>query len=360
MRSLSSLVALAVGALATVACGSGGSGSGSSSTSLVPIGAGLKGMRGLKADVYATGVPRLSAFAFDSRGRLWVATSGARSHTHDAVYVVPAANDPPLRVISGLRGPLGLLWYRSRLYVASLGRVIAFGNLRGRRFATRRTIVDGPVRGGENNGLALAPNGRILLAVSASCDHCVPASSFSGSIVSFRPDGSDLRIYARRIRAAYGLELYPHTAMLFATLNQRDDLGAATPGDELDVVDRGDDWKFPACHRQGGAACAGVPPAVGVLDKHAAAGGVALVTRQLGGRYAPSALVAEWQLGRVKRVALRRTKSGFEGTVTTFLTGIASPLPIVTTPSDAVLVGDWRSGTIYRIRNSSSSNKAVR
>jgi hypothetical protein len=57
---------------------------------------------------------------------------------------------------------------------------------------------------------------------------------------------------------------------------------------------------------------------------------------------------------------LRRTKSGFEGTVTTFLTVIASPLPIVTTPGDSVLVGDWRSGTIYRIRNSSSSNKAVR
>jgi hypothetical protein len=70
--------------------------------------------------------------------------------------------------------------------------------------------------------------------------------------------------------------------------------------------------------------------------------------------------VAEWQLGRVKRVALRQTKSGFEGTVTAFLTGIASPLPIVTTPSDAVLIGDWRSGTIYRIRDSSSSNKAVR
>jgi glucose/arabinose dehydrogenase len=205
------------------------------------------------------------------------------------------------------------------------------------------------VRRGENNGLARAPNGRILMAVSASCDHCVPASSFSGSIVSFRPDGSDLRIFARRIRAAYGLVFYPRAATLFATLNQRDDLGAATPGDELAVVHSGDDWKFPACHRQAGAACAGVPPAVGVLDKHAAAGGVAIVTDELGGRFAPSALVAEWRLGRVKRVALRRTTNGYEGTVTTFLTGIANPLPIVTTASGSVLVGDWKKGTIYAV-----------
>jgi glucose/arabinose dehydrogenase len=158
-----------------------------------------------------------------------------------------------------------------------------------------------------------------------------------------------VRIYARRIRAAYGLVLYPHTATLFATLNQRDDLGAATPGDELAVVRVGDDWKFPGCYRQGSAACVGVPPPVAVLDKHAAAGGVAIVTRELGGRFAWSAVVAEWQLGRVKRVALRRTKTGFTGRVTTFLTGMANPLPIATAPDGSILVGDWRTGTIYAI-----------
>jgi glucose/arabinose dehydrogenase len=190
-----------------------------------------------------------------------------------------------------------------------------FGGLRWTRFATRRTIVDGPVRGGENNGLAVLPNGRILMAVSASCDHCTPASPYSGSIVSFRPDGSDLRIYARRIRAAYGLELYPHTATLFATLNQRDDLGAATRGDGLAVVRAGDDWKFPGCYRQGGAACVGVPPPVGVLDKHAAAAGVAIVIHQLRGRFASSALVAEWQLGRVvaRRAAAHEGRFHGEG-----------------------------------------------
>jgi glucose/arabinose dehydrogenase len=348
MRRFSPVVLIIVVAATTAACGTDAS-SKSKSTSLVPIGAGLRGPDGLAAHVYATGLRTMSAFAFDRRGRLWVATSGAKSHSHDAVYVLPAANERPRRVITGLRGPLGLLWYRSRLYVASLGRVTAFGGLHGTRFASRRTIVRGPLRGGENNGLALSPDGRILMAVSASCDHCVPASSFSGSIVSFRPDGSGLHVYARRIRAAYGLAVYPGAATLFATLNQRDDLGARTPGDELDVVREGDDWRFPSCYRQRGAACAGVPAPVGVLDKHAAAGGVAIVTRELGGRFAPSALVAEWQLGRVERVALRRTASGFTGTVTTFLTGLRNPLPIAATREGALLVGDWGTGAIYRL-----------
>jgi hypothetical protein len=82
-----------------------------------------------------------SAFALDASGRLWVATSGATSHGRDAVYLIPRAGARPRRVVSRANGPLGLLWDGGRLYVASLGRVDAYGGLRGARFATHRTIV---------------------------------------------------------------------------------------------------------------------------------------------------------------------------------------------------------------------------
>lgn len=110
MRRFSSLVALAAVAVAAAACGSGGSGgsgAGSSSTSLVPIGAGLEGPRGLTARVYAKGLPRMSAFASDARGRLWVATSGATSNPGDAVTIARPhrAAVVSLRVASGLAQP---------------------------------------------------------------------------------------------------------------------------------------------------------------------------------------------------------------------------------------------------------------
>jgi hypothetical protein len=35
--------------------------------------------------------------------------------------------------------------------------------------------------------------------------------------------------------------------------------------------------------------------------------------------------------------------------VSTFLTGIQNPLPIVATTDGAILVGDWSSGAIYRV-----------
>ena len=88
----------------------------------------------------------------------------------------------------------------------------------------------------------------------------------------------------------------------------------------------GDDWRFPHCYGQGGPACAGVPAPIAVLDKHAAAGAVAVT--------GTTALVPEWSYGKAQRVGLNSTG----GAAKPFLTGLRNPLPIVTTPAGAVLV----------------------
>jgi glucose/arabinose dehydrogenase len=180
----------------------------------------------------------------------------------------------------------------------------AQGRLRGARFLHRREILRKPAGSGWNDNLVATPDGRLLTSISASCDHCFLASRWSGAIVSFRRDGTDVRFYATRVRAGYGLAFVPGTRTLLASMNQRDDLGARTPGDWLAVVRDGDEWGFPACYGQQGAACSGVPKPIAVLDAHAAAGGVAILPRGLGPANGPVALVSEWALGKVQCVAL--------------------------------------------------------
>ncbi len=317
----------------------------------MPIGAGLKGPAGLRATIYAQGPPTTAAFAFDTQGRLWLTAAGLEAHTHDGVYVIPTPGARAVKVVSGLDDPLGLAWYRGRLYVASVGRVDAYGGFNGKRFTEHTTILTGPVAGGENNLLVMAPDGRFVMGITATCDHCTPVSRFSGSIVSFRPDGTDVRLYASRIRAPFGLAFFPGTSDLFVTMNQRDDLGARTPGDWLAVVREGEDWRFPGCYGQGGAVCAGVPQPTAVLDPHAAVGGVVIVTGQLGAGIATAAIVPEWNVAKVQRVALERSGSGsgYAGSVEPFLTGIRNPLAVALAPGHSLLVGDWATGTIYRV-----------
>jgi glucose/arabinose dehydrogenase len=327
----------------------GTTGSSAVASGLASIGAGLRGPAGLKATVYARGLPTLAAFAFDPKGRLWVTTAAAAYAGKDGVYLVPGPGATPVKVIADLRTPLGLTWYRDTLYVTSTGRVDAYGDLRGTRFATHQTVVTWPTGVGESNNIVQTPDRRMLVGISAPCDHCTPASRWSGTIASFRPDGSDLNVYATRIRAPFGLAYYPGTSDLFVTMNQRDDLGARTPGDWLAVVREGQDWGFPGCYGQGGPACAGAPQPAATLDKHAGSGGVAIVTGQLGPAVGNSAIVAEWQQGKVQRVALTRIGSTYGGSVRPFLLGLRNPLPVLTTPDGGLLVGDWKTGTIYRI-----------
>jgi glucose/arabinose dehydrogenase len=291
----------------------------------------------------------VASFAVDPTGRLWLTAAGLESHTNDGVYVVLKAGERALKVVSGLDDPLGMDWYDGRLYVASVGRVDAYWGFDGTRFKHHRKILDGPEKEGENNWLVTAPDGRMVMGVSATCDHCQPTSKWDGAIVSFKPDGSDLRVFASRIRAPVGLAYFPGTDDLFVTMNQRDDLGPATPGDWLSIVREGEDWGFPGCYGQDGPLCAGVPSPLTALDPHGAVDGVTFVTGQLGPSIGTSALVAEWNVAKVQRVELERVGNGFRSTgVTPFLRGLRNPSALAPSPR-GLFLGDWATGAIYMI-----------
>jgi glucose/arabinose dehydrogenase len=320
-------------------------------TGLTDIGAGLQGRSGLAASVYATGLQHVSAFAFDSAGRLWVATAAYEDDSGDGIFVVAQSGSTPLEVVSGVHTPLGLLWLHNTLYVAGQGGVTAYGGFDGARFSTTRTVLSLPSGVGEVNELAAAPDGRLWLGVSAACDSCIPTSSVSAAVLSFLPGGSSLRVEASGIRAPVGLAFDSATGLLYVTMNQRDDLGANTPGDWLATVSSGQNWGFPDCYGQGGTSCAGTPSPVAVLDPHAAVAGVTIIDGELGNAVGHAALVAEWSLGKVQLVPLDGAGSG--GAVEPFLTGVTSPVAVTLGPDDAVYVGDWATGIIYRIAASS-------
>ena len=239
------------------------------SSQLVDVGEGLQGPEGTTATIDATGLPNVAALAFDGEGRLWAATAAFSDDGTDAVYLVTGGTADPQRVVSDVHTPLGLLWIDDTLYVASAERVDAFDGFDGTTFSASRRVIDLPDGVGEVNGFARAPDGRIVLGISAPCDACDPTSDLSGAIVSFLPDGSDLQILARNVRAPIGLAYFPGTDDLFVTMNQPDELGDATPGDWLSLVADGQDWRFPECYGQGGLACEGVPSPIAELDAHA-------------------------------------------------------------------------------------------
>jgi glucose/arabinose dehydrogenase len=313
------------------------------------IGVGLRGPSGLTATVYAKSLKHISALATDAQGRVWVATAAASDTGRDAIYLVTDSGATPVKVVTDVHTPLGILWIGDTLYVAQADSVLALSGFDGTAFASRATIVSFPDGTGEVNGIAVGSDGRLYVGISAPCNSCTPTDTYSASVVSFLPDGTDLQVFASDIRAPIGLAFYPGTNDLLVTMNQRDDLGKKTPGDWLAVVRQGESWGFPSYYGQGGTKYADLPTPVASLDRHAAVSGVAMVTGQLGSSVGTGAVVAEWVTGKVQLVRLTTTDDGYTGTTVSFLSGFENPVPVMLDAHGALYVGDWTTGKLYRI-----------
>jgi glucose/arabinose dehydrogenase len=317
--------------------------------------------------VVATGIPYATNVTFDARGGMWV-TSGAPFHQDgDGVWYVARAGARPVHVIRGTLTALGLTWFRGHLYVASTtglvtGIVARYSGFDGRRFAHRRIVVPSlPVRLHTLGTITPGPANRLYLGVGAEQDTQAGGHETSGTVVSFKGDGSDLRIEAKGLRGPFGLAFIPGTASLLVTENGRDDLGARRPPDELnlirDVTKAGPDFGFPECYDQGGPACARSAAPLVKLPAHSGAGGVA-VSSNWGGR-GLTAFVAEngaifpgLTAGKeIRRVALRRRPGGgYDATSSIFATGFEEqdPLGVAIGPGGALYVTLFRTGGVVR------------
>ena len=323
----------------------------SAGTGLVDIGAGLQGPAGLTATVAATGLAHVSAFAFDADGRLWAATAGYEDDGSDAVYLVAsdgrATGQGHRRSAHAARARLGRRHALRR--VGGPGRRLP----RVRR-AARSRATDGPgaavgrrrgQRPASVTGRPARPRASPRRATRArrrprttrpSC-----RSSPTVPTCASRRAGSARRSASRT---------YPATDDLFVTMNQRDDLG---DGDA-----RATGWPSSAPARTGGSrlatARAGAPATasrqpVAELDAHAAVSGVAIVTGQFG--------ITVGHVGAGRRVGHGDGPAGRRSTGAGTSTVSATPVPDRADQPDARgrharrrgPVGDWGTGTVYRI-----------
>ena len=293
---------------------------------------------GFTVDVYARGLDRPTAMTLGPSGLLYVTQEGG-----EVVTVRRGAR--PRVLLRGFRSPLGLTWHQGALVVSAQGTL--WRVRRGQRAAILRNLPFG--RHQQDN--VVSYRGRLYLGSGSTCDVCSERSRLSAAILSVGLDGRGLRVVARGLRNPYGLAVDPARNRLYASVNERDELGDDEPAETVVEIRQGRHFGWPRCwpsHRRKRlvGSCRGVTAPVAYLEPHSAPGGMAFWRGRL--------YVAEWgeylkrDHGRkVTRVSLRR---GRPAGVSTFATGFEHPLAVTVDPAGALLVADYGRGVIYRVR----------
>ncbi|HEX3736051.1 MAG TPA: c-type cytochrome [Solirubrobacterales bacterium] len=327
-----------------------------------PIGAGLEGVSGLKAALFAAGMPNVESLTPGPEEGSYFASTGAEEGAN-FVYLVEEGQKPKV-VIKNLKPTIGILWYDEQLYVSTMGEVIAYSDWTGSSFASHRPVLQHLPVGelGWNGDIKAGPDGRLYMAIGSPCDHCVPPNRLSATIVSFEPDGSDLQVFASGLRGNAFLEWMPETNLMFAVSNERDDVEIP---DEMVLVQQGDNFGYPYCKHHFGSekSCQGVTRPIATMDSHGAQNGIAFVEGEWGiATEGVSAISTEWTLGKVIQTPITVEGDTYTAAPQQIVGGLKNPSSVIVSSGnpEALLIADYGTGKVYMLEPGEGGEEATK
>jgi glucose/arabinose dehydrogenase len=229
-----------------------------------PANAWPRALPGFAVSQYAAGLenPRLIRRA--PNGDLFV----AESEPGRVKVLRGAGSDGKVKTVSvfakRLSQPFGIAFYPlgpnpRYVYVANTGSVVRFPYQNGdlvARGAAEMIVRDIPSGGHLTGGghwtrdIAFSLDGRKMYVSVGSHSNVDdtdnnPQERDRADILEFNPDGSGRRVYAYGIRNAVGIAVHPATGVLWASVNERDELGDNLVPDYITHVEPGGFYGWP-------------------------------------------------------------------------------------------------------------------
>lgn len=152
-------------------------------------------------------------------------------------------------LMQGLSRPHGLDIYSGYLYVAEFNQVgrIRYNAATGATEGDYEVVVDGLT--GEGNHwsktLRFDAEGWMYVAMGSTCNVCEETDQRRATIMRYRADGSEGRIWASGLRNSVGMDFAPWNGALYATDNGRDLMGDDYPPCELNQIEEGGFYGWP-------------------------------------------------------------------------------------------------------------------
>jgi glucose/arabinose dehydrogenase/thiol-disulfide isomerase/thioredoxin len=330
--------------------------------------------KGFQLSVFAQGMggPRMMAIGPDKE--IYVAEMNGGS-----IIRLPDLNrdgvaDKVERIADGFRGPNSIAFHRDgSMYVAEPGKVWRLEKDGSGKWVNRKSIIAGLPEGGHSTRTLLFSRDYkwLFVAIGSFCNVCNEEDSRRATIMRYKADGSNGKIFAKGLRNVVGMTWRPGTDELWATCNGRDHLGDDAPPDTVQLVKEGDDFGWPRCHAGritdpefgSQVSCKGVAKPKAELQAHSAPLGLTFYTGdQFPSEYKNDLFVAfhgSWNRSKPTGYkVVRLSKSdGYSAPPQDFASGWLSPsgqrtgrpVDVLTAPDGALLISDDAFGKIHRI-----------
>jgi glucose/arabinose dehydrogenase len=276
-------------------------------------------------------------------------------------------------VATGLNGPFGIAFRGDTMYVGEQTKVTRFAP----GSASGQTIVSGLPSGGHSTRtVVFGPDGLMYVAVGSSCNICDESDKRRAAVTRFKADGSGEHLFSTGLRNSVGLAFNPSTGELWATNNDRDNIGGSNtamtddlPAEHLNILKDGKFYGWPKCYLPGkpnpeyaSADCSTVEPPAITFQAHSAPLGITFYAGSAFPGYKGDAFLTyhgSWNrsVPTGAKVVHVKVQNGKPVSIEDFVTGWqlpdgsrwGRPVAVLALPDGSVLISDDQGGKIWRV-----------
>jgi glucose/arabinose dehydrogenase len=324
--------------------------------------------KGFSIGVFAENLGGVRFMTLGPDGAVYVSRMGAGSIVRLADANGDGVAEGATTVRSGLNQPHGIAFRGDTMYVAEVNRVVRFAS----GTAPAQVVVSNIPAGGHSSRTIVFRGDTLYLSVGSSCNICSESDARRAAVTAYRPDGSGEQLYASGLRNSVGLAVHPGTGEIWATNNDRDNLGDDIPPDRVNILQKNGFYGWPNCYLPGkpnpefssnqGPCANAIAPAV-ELQAHSAPLGLAfyqgtafpaqfrgaLFIAEHGSwnRSSKVGYQVEWvpiENGRPAGPARRFVSGWLEGQ-----SNWGRPVDVLSVSDGSLLISDDQNGRIYRV-----------
>jgi len=280
--------ATALAVMATAALGAGAAAAGAAGPPPPPTAPG-----GQTVTQVASGLKTPTTFAVGA-GKVFEGDGGSESSKvpNGGVYLL--SGGAGVKLAGSPEFVSGLAWHQDALYVAG-GSITKKGpvftlqrwsGFSGTTFAKRTVIYTAPKGFAGFNGIAFAPNGRLLVGVDVGLtdnnDHGPAKTPYVYSILSMKSNGKGLKTFATGMRQPWQIAFAPGSKTpLVSDLGQDSGANEKKVPDFVLKVHQGDNYGFPQCNHVLASKCKGFAKPLTSFSPHTDIMGMAIIGKTL-------------------------------------------------------------------------------